>query len=350
MKYRLVMLLVAMVVCWVGLTVHAEEYVAYVVASSSSPSSGEHDRLIAYDQTGAILWQTNDAAGSGYQNHRRLMLTNDALYASAWTGGRIDRFERTTGFHNDAVAMNANDNPSGMDIGSDGLLYLTITSGTQPGLHQYDATTLSVINYVFAMGAGYSDLAFDSAGNIHISNGWYVDRLDPPFTAYSGGVYFSEWVYGLTRRGTDIYVCVQGGGGGRPNEDTDPTADGYIGRIDASYVSSTFVTVGSGGLQNPYGLAFTPGGTHLLVCDRAPSRVIRRYDGTTGAFIDNFATLPDGLEPWDVVIAAPPSALAEDFNAYVALSDWYLTAGDEDRVIAYDAAGNTLWETNDATA
>src|SRR5439155_1625848 len=58
-----------------------------------------------------------------------------------------------------------------------------------------------------------------------------------------------------------------------------------------AYISD-FVASGSGGLGSPAGLAFGPDG-HLYVSSASDSSV-KRYNGATGAFVDNFVTAGSG--------------------------------------------------------
>ena len=58
----------------------------------------------------------------------------------------------------------------------------------------------------------------------------------------------------------------------------------------AGQSGATFVTPGSGGLDNPFDLVFGPDG-NLYVGSTSNNNVLR-FNGTTGAFIDTF--VPSG--------------------------------------------------------
>ena len=84
---------------------------------------------------------------------------------------------------------------------------------------------------------------------------------------------------------------------------------------------SAFITAGSGGLDAPVGIALGPDGNVYVACNGG---AVRRYDGTTGAYISTFVTQgsgglsgPDGL------------AFSPDGNLYVASLN-------TDQVLRYD--------------
>lgn len=100
--------------------------------------------------------------------------------------------------------------------------------------------------------------------------------------------------------------------------------------VDMSFVD-TFVAAGSGGLNDPTGLAFGRDG-NLYVSSQA-NDAVRRYDGATGAFIDVFVAAGSGGLDLPTGLAFGP-----DGRLYVA------SAGN-DRVLRYDGTSGAFLDT-----
>jgi sugar lactone lactonase YvrE len=83
-----------------------------------------------------------------------------------------------------------------------------------------------------------------------------------------------------------------------------PSVAGQVVRIDplSGAILGPFVAAGSGGLVSPDGMAFGQDGS-LLVLDFAAENlwVLRRYDGTTGAFVGVLASIATGFLTGPVV-------------------------------------------------
>jgi sugar lactone lactonase YvrE len=83
-----------------------------------------------------------------------------------------------------------------------------------------------------------------------------------------------------------------------PDDAGSTAASGQVARISplTGDVVGTFVAAGSGGLANPDGMAFGPDG-NLYVLDFAADSlwILRKYDGTSGAFLGVVANIATGF-------------------------------------------------------
>jgi hypothetical protein len=105
-------------------------------------------------------------------------------------------------------------------------------------------------------------------------------------------------------------------------------------RVDqATKAVSTFVSGASSGLVNAKGLAFGPDG-NLYVVDAATDQV-RRYDGTTGAFIDAFVAQGSGG------LDFPGNVLFGSDRNNDTVSDLYVSSVNTDEVLVFSGADGT---------
>ncbi|MEZ6135354.1 MAG: LamG-like jellyroll fold domain-containing protein [Pirellulaceae bacterium] len=156
------------------------------------------------------------------------------LYVADYGGGKIVRFDGTTGGYIDDFVASGLTNPLGLEFGPDGNLY--VANRGSAGVLRYDGITGALdAGFNVAGISGAEDLTFGPDGNIYVGS-----------------------------------------------------ASGVI-RVNATTgATSTFIANGAGGLQLAAGVEFGPDG-NLYVADQ-DANVIRRYNGTTGAYIDNYAT------------------------------------------------------------
>ena len=102
---------------------------------------------------------------------------------------------------------------------------------------------------------------------------------------------------------------------------TQPSSNTILRIADGGSTVTEFVTSGDGGLRSPHGFAFTPGGDLLVTSRGVPSggsNAIKRFDGTTGAYIDDFAALPSTSAPMEVALEIIPQPdPANDFEVFV---------------------------------
>jgi hypothetical protein len=95
----------------------------------------------------------------------------------------------------------------------------------------------------------------------------------------------------------------------------------------------TSVPAGSGGLEIPWGLVFGPDGN----LDVAGRNAVRRYNGDTGAFIDAFVLENGGLKDPHGLVFGP------DGDLYVTSGPWYF-GPDADAVRRYNGSTGAFIE------
>ena len=193
---------------------------------------------------GTYIGEFVAAGAGGMQRSNNLAFgPDDNLYVLDWWRDVIVRFDGQTGAYIDDFASgSALDVASALRFGPDGNLY--VTSSNNNSIVRFDGQTGQFLD-VFATGGELEEpkgLLFGPDGLLYVGNG----SINHP---YGGSVVRF-----------------------------DPATGQSLGE---------FVLEGSGNLQKAGGLAFGPDGD-LYVVDTLVETV-RRYDGLTGAYIDNFA-------------------------------------------------------------
>ncbi len=139
----------------------------------------------------------------------------------------------------------------------------------------------------FYTGVGGYGLAFDSSGNMYVSDGNSVDRITPSGAVSTFASGFDD-AWGLAFHNGNLFVANYLGNS--------------ISEVSSSGVVSTFAT----GLNLPTGIAFDSGG-NLLVCN-----VTANGPGTLDSISPNgkVTTIATGLDcPTAIVIVPEPQAL-----------------------------------------
>lgn len=206
-------------------------------------ASANTDQVLRFDGTsGAYLGVF--ASGSGLQAPINLTFGPDGnLYVSS-SCCRVLRFDGTTGAFIDVFATMAGfDFPRGLAFGPDGNLY--VVSYNTGSVVRFNGTTGAFIDNFVPTGSGGlftpSDLAFGPDGNLYVTGGTFPT---PGVFRYNGAT------------------------------------GGFINQ---------FATIGDG--PAPIDMSFGPDG-NLYVVLSGSKFAVRRFNGTTGAFIDDF--VPDG--------------------------------------------------------
>jgi sugar lactone lactonase YvrE len=190
---------------------------------------------------------------------------DDRLYVSCILNNSIERFDLTTGASLGSFVLGGSGgvvSPRSLSFGENGNLF--VANGTGAVL-QFDATT----------GAPVAPSPFVDAN----SNG------GGPLDAY--GLKFRDGVLYVSSLLHDEVMAFDA--------------------TDGTYLS-TFVSVGSGGLDGPRALDFGPDGDLYVTSENDDS--VRRYDGVTGAFVEVFVSAGSGgLDaPFDLVFGSAVAA------------------------------------------
>jgi DNA-binding beta-propeller fold protein YncE len=213
------------------------------------------------------------------------------LVGSCWEGGRILRFEASTGRHVDQFADDGELDCAEGDgiIGPDGVLYVTNWNpgridryrGSRDSILKYDARTGDFLG-VFVEPSGELDgphgLAFGPDGNLYVTT-----RFTDSVLRYDG------------RTGEYMGAFVKAGTGGLNDADRvvfRPDGMMYVVSLESASILrydaksgefiDEFVKRGSGGLSRPHDLVFTDDGD--LLVSSFPNNSVLRYDGRTGEF------------------------------------------------------------------
>lgn len=197
------------------------------------------------------------------------------------------------------------DGPAALAFGPDGNLYV-LNGGTS--IERYNGTTGAFID-AFASGNGLQEpmsLAFGPDGNLYVGDGSdqanfaqdsilrfnattgaFVDTFatgDPDLADPNGMVFGADG---------KLYVATEGPSFGNPSF-------GLVLRYTTAGAKDTFVSDGSGGIQEPFGLVFGSG-NDLFVAS-GDSGEVYRYDGATGAAKGVFIT---GLQDPKGIVFVP---------------------------------------------
>ncbi len=235
------------------------------------------------------------------------------LYVTGFYNGTVhgngDVIHRYDGVTGDFLNVFAHSQPygEGLVFGPDGDLYFSNGNGA---VVRYDgATGAAVQTYSWhaprglAFGPdGYLYVAsiWDNVGRFNVDTGELIDEFIP---TGSGGLNFA-W---------DLVFGADSTDDGVPELLVSSTRSGEILRYDGAtgaYIDQ-FVPAGSGGLSRPMGLLIGPdeNGDGIGELYVAAGNVLR-YDGATGAFIDEFVAVGEGgLDEADAITFGPDGSI-----------------------------------------
>jgi hypothetical protein len=235
------------------------------------------------ESTGAFISSFVPAGSGGLVGPLSLEFGSDGnLYVLSAATNQVLRYNGATGAFLDifATAGGLGNNPTALTFGptSENLYVSTLLGGIQ----QFDGTTGASMGFFVPAGsgglAGASDLAFGPDGNLYVSAFGSIKRYNGTTGAFINNLVPSVLGQGI-EWGPDGNLYVS-----RLLSDDVLRYDGTTGAL-----IGTFVSPGSGGLDQPRDLAFGPD-NNLYVLNGIDD--VLRYNGTTGALIDQF--IPDG--------------------------------------------------------
>lgn len=228
----------------------------------------------------------------------------------------VNRYSGLTGAFLDAFVPTGTGGlfgASGIAFGPDGDLY--VSSYVNARVLRYSGTTGSFKGVLANLG-GPQGLTFGPDGNLYVNSESGVYRFNGT-TGESMGRFVpndrGEALLGLTfGPDSNLYVSVYYASEVRR----------YNGTTGA-YID-TPIPAGSGGLRNPSGIAFGPDGN--LYVSSTGTHEIKRYNGTTGAFISNFVPVGSGgLSTPAYLVFRTPTACAPPPSGLVS---WWPADGD----------------------
>ena len=268
----------------------------------------QNDLAVASSRNDEVNWYAHDAATNiavtrapvtsgpdfGLLYPQGVIVGRDGnVYVSGWDSGNVVRYNPTTGAAMDEFATGGTA-AAGMAFGPDGNLYVADPSART--VRRYNGTTGAFIDLFVTAGLGGLDeaegLAFGPDGHLYVS-----DFRNDGVYRYNGstGAFIDEFVAAGDLNLRDPEDIVFGPDGNSDGElDLYVANDGnhnvvrYQGPLGAS--PGTFINefVAASAGRNAQGIGFGPDGRFYV--GSWGNDTVERFNGTTGAYIDNYVT------------------------------------------------------------
>jgi DNA-binding beta-propeller fold protein YncE len=306
------------VTCAVSIAVSAPPGQKLLVASYL------HDTIMAYDaQTGASLGSFISGTSGGLAQPAHMLFGPQGdLFVGSSFRHRVYRYDGQTGQFIQSYLLPNNDGLRGIAFGTDGKMY--VSDITANAIQTFDPATGNYLGAFATLNRTPIGLAFGKDGFLYAAysettegaNNGRVQRFDP-VSGQDLGAFGptnldnpQSLIFGPDN---NLYVHIQ--------DDHDIIRiNGLTGALMGTFVSEEYPF-------NPSaGFVFGPDG-HLYAANLtggASNDGVRRYNGTTGAFINNF--VPGDGNYWASGIAFTPFAVPEpSFTSIIALGSLSLT-------------------------
>jgi uncharacterized delta-60 repeat protein len=262
---------------------------------------------------------------------------NGDIYATGYQSGNVVRFDGTTGAFVEEFVTTTQ--PVSIAFGPDGNLYVASDLGH---VKRFDGTTGDYIDDFLTLGFTPEEMTFGDDGNLYVGqyNPGRIYRFDGITGAPidGGAAFIDPELTGPTT--DDINYSEQFAFGPDGNIYVASMTDGKIQRYDGTTGAfiDTFATPGaepSGWPRGPTGVAFGPDGNlYVTKVDR-----VERYDGTTGAYIDDYIPAGSGLDnPWFSTFTPNHQVAVLPVGAPLAVADSVNTP--EDTAVVIDVLAN----------
>ncbi len=228
--------------------------------------------------TGEYIKSFVSSGSGGLGNTQEVLFGRDgALYVSGRGNNAIKKYNGQTGAYiSDFTKGYTLDNPTKMNYGPDGHLYVSQWGQTKNAVVRFDTTTGEFIDEVIASYFQGMDHVWDGAGNLYVTS-WGEANVKK----YDNQGNFVETLIGSSNltgpvnlwiRGSDLFVV--------------DWTEGNVKIFDLA--SGSFESIFISGFSTVEGHVFDKSG-NLFLCDWT-TNVIKKFNGTTGIFISNFIT------------------------------------------------------------
>jgi hypothetical protein len=326
-----------------------EDWYLYVALNGLGNTNVVSDDVACYAPDGSVAWNyeaPNPTTGEFEWNGLAYNPVVKTVVAVSPTLNSIWQFDRYRG----RIISGLGNPPFGLvnvvsvAIGPDGHVYVgnETDDAADQGIQRFDGLTLTPFGVKFSSIATRG-ITFGPDGNLYACN----NNANNP----TGARVFQ--IDGTTGAFIDDYTDPLGSQLAAPlwHEGDLFVAQASSNRIlritDTGGTVTEFVTPGDGGLFSPHGFAFTPDGDLLVTSygfqagNPGGTNSIKRFNGTTGAFVGDFTTLPLDSAPGEVALEIVPQPdPANNFEVIVCTDGGDTPPTSEEVVQKIDSSGN----------